>query len=458
MATKNDLFKPMVGTYTRQSVYVTEGIDRQEQRIRKLADQRNLPVVRSFTDNDTSASKARGAQTGWGQLLEAIKAGEVNTVMAVDIDRLLRTPRDLLTLIDLDARILTVDGEIDLTTADGEFRAMMLAILARFEVRRKGERQKRANEHRANAGKAANHVWAPFGYTKDMTIVPEQAAAIRNGAEAYLAGASCSTIARTWNEAGLRTSQGGEFNRVAVSVVLKNPRIAGLSTYLKEVVAEGDWEAILPTETFNAVQEKFSAAKLDVKRPIHTGRHPLVGVAFCGTCGGRMRIGYKQGRHDSAGRDYRCINGDTSRNADMLEKYLSDVVVERLSQDDAHALLLTSDVQNIAELRDEDAKLRGKQKTLTDLFTSGDLPAEVLATNLATIRERLEVVAGLIERGTRGDILAPLIGARDVREAWEALDTDRKRMFFTRLLTVKVNKGRRGVKGFDPNLVEITWL
>jgi len=40
--------------------------------------------------------------------------------------------------------VVTVDGEIDLSTADGEFRATVIAALARFEVRRKGEMSIRA--------------------------------------------------------------------------------------------------------------------------------------------------------------------------------------------------------------------------------------------------------------------------------------------------------------------------
>jgi hypothetical protein len=137
----------------------------------------------------------------------------------------MRSPRDLLTLIDLGARVMTVDGEIDLTTADGEFRAMMLASMARFEVRRKAERQIRANKDAAEKGKPGGH-WQPFGYAVDkVSIVPEEAAAIRNGAEMFLGGMTLPAIAKAWNADGFRTNRGNPFDKVAVARRLSLPEL-----------------------------------------------------------------------------------------------------------------------------------------------------------------------------------------------------------------------------------------
>lgn len=86
-------------------------------------------------------------------MLAAVGRGDFRYVVAVDLDRLLRGQADMLALIESGARVVTVDGEIDLATADGEFRATMTAALARFEGRRMSKRQKRANAHRVTQGK-----------------------------------------------------------------------------------------------------------------------------------------------------------------------------------------------------------------------------------------------------------------------------------------------------------------
>src|SRR5699024_12631080 len=85
--------------------------------------------------------------------------GLFELVVAVDIDRLLRSTRDMNTLMDTGINVATVDGEIDLSTADGEVRAGFLALMARVETRRKSERQLRSNERRRAEGRPAAAWW-----------------------------------------------------------------------------------------------------------------------------------------------------------------------------------------------------------------------------------------------------------------------------------------------------------
>jgi hypothetical protein len=56
-----------------------------------------------------------------------------------------RQTKDLVALIEVGAKVITLDGEIDLSSRDGELRATMLAGFARFEIRHKAERMVRAN-------------------------------------------------------------------------------------------------------------------------------------------------------------------------------------------------------------------------------------------------------------------------------------------------------------------------
>lgn len=81
-------------------------------------------------------------------MLEAAGTGQFDVIVAVDLDRLLRQTKDLVTLIEAGAKVVTLDGEIDLSTPDGELRATMLTAFARFEVRHKAERRRRANARR----------------------------------------------------------------------------------------------------------------------------------------------------------------------------------------------------------------------------------------------------------------------------------------------------------------------
>ena len=215
-----------------------EGVGRQGPRCRALAELRGWDVVTEYVDNDVSASKPRGPGTAWHRLIGDAKAGNVEVIIAVDQDRLLRSLGDLVTLIELGVKVVTVDGEIDLASADGEFRATMAAGLARFEVRRKSERQLRANQHRRE-NKLPSGGRRAFGYTKlaagaitatatrqgadgrewpaygHEPLEPE-ATAVRRGYDMLLAGATLRSIARAWNEAGLMTTVARDWEPYAV--------------------------------------------------------------------------------------------------------------------------------------------------------------------------------------------------------------------------------------------------
>ena len=58
-----------------------------------------------------SATKKRRAGTRWAEMLDDARAGRFSMVVAVDMDRLLRSTKDLNTLIDLGLRKIRVDRE-----------------------------------------------------------------------------------------------------------------------------------------------------------------------------------------------------------------------------------------------------------------------------------------------------------------------------------------------------------
>src|SRR4051812_35884784 len=86
---------------------------------RYVAERPHLSVVATYTDNDISASTRR-MRPAFAQMLADARAGEFDLVVSVHLDRLTRTIRDLLPLLDLAKNegvgTTTVSGELDLTT------------------------------------------------------------------------------------------------------------------------------------------------------------------------------------------------------------------------------------------------------------------------------------------------------------------------------------------------------
>ena len=85
-----------------------------------LADLWDWVFAGMFDEDAVSETKTRGLNTPWDRMSNAIHVGRIQIVVAVDLGRLLRTTRDLLTLTDAgadagagaeaEAKVITLDS------------------------------------------------------------------------------------------------------------------------------------------------------------------------------------------------------------------------------------------------------------------------------------------------------------------------------------------------------------
>ena len=166
----------IAAVYLRQSIDATgEGLAVARQRedcLALCADRGWTPV--EYVDNDTSASK--GTRPAYTRMLGDVRAGKVGALVAWNLDRLYRQPRELEDLIDLadehHLALATIGGETNLATDDGRLFARVKGAVARAEVDRKAARQKRSNDQRADRGMpsrspAGGSVSSPTGSPTD---------------------------------------------------------------------------------------------------------------------------------------------------------------------------------------------------------------------------------------------------------------------------------------------------
>lgn len=274
--------------YARQSLSLSDGIERQVNLCKKLCEAKGWEVVTVYEDNDVSASKKRGRDTAWGRMLEDISDGLFEVVVAVDLDRLLRKVSDLTLLTDAGVRVLTVNGEIDLTTADGQFRATMLASIAQFETRRKAERQLRANAARSAAGKPVP-TRRRYGYETDgCTPREDEAVEVQRLFEEFRKGASIRSLAMDLRSRNVAPGGGKGWPVNRVRGILANPFYGGQVYHLGTTTDSDLVIPIVPREVATEVR----AILADPARKTSPGsaiRHELTGLAECGVCGAHLR-------------------------------------------------------------------------------------------------------------------------------------------------------------------------
>lgn len=439
--------------YLRQSLDRAEGIDSQLIRCTKLVEARGWDIVATFKDNEIRASKPRGPETGWGEMLPRI-GNDFNVVIAVDLDRLLRNTRDLNTLIDLGARVVTVDGEIDLSTADGEFRGTMLAGIARFESRRASERQKRSKQHASETGKWHGGI-PPYGYrAEDHALVPEpsEVKIIKEAAKRLLENYEpMYAIITDWNspkvpggsEPKHQTRGGHHWRQPNLRSILLNRAMLG-----ETKAGVVGWKPIIDLATFDRLQALLTdpSRKVTHSPGVKGGKYSMGGgLTVCGKCGKSLTTSTKSGMNGKhpALACLRRVHGpsdhhvqktrkvtrngekvevqqDTGRVAiahDRLEEYVFSQAIARLkSTEHWHSRKSEKDPAvdaKIAALNEQRTALAQKLDRTEDLAMEG----LISKAKLKTARDSITAEAEQIGRD-----IAKLVGKPSVGEVFGKLD------------------------------------
>lgn len=441
--------------YLRQSPTQNpeEGIDRQEPRTLALVTARGWIDAGSYIDSDVSASKDRGEGTAWARMLADAKAGKIDVVVGVDIDRLLRSTRDLNTLIDHGLTVVTLDGEIDLTTADGEFRASMLASLARFEVRRKGERQSRAQQQRAEKGRPAKGVRLT-GYTVDGEVIPKEAATVRRIFDRFAAGDTLKGVAAGLEADGIKTRRGGRWTSSSVSSILRNARYAGRSVYKGTDVGAATWDAIVPESQFAAVQARLDDPRRKTRGESTARKHLGSGLYFC-DCG--LRVHSSSGLGAGMNR-YTCRNTCHYRSGKPVDDFVLAIIRGRLALPDLKDLLVRpADESELASLSTERIDIRNRLASFESDYDAGLIDGRRLKAATDKAQARLEEIRRaeaklLAQSGPSG-----VFGAENPVEAFDAAPLAIRQQVIDSLAQVTLKKGKHGSRTFDPETVVIAW-
>lgn len=445
--------------YLRQSLDRSgagAAVDRQREDCLKLCAERGWEVVQTYIDNDVSAS-SRKPRPQYMAMLEAIDRDEAEIVVAWHVDRLTRKLTDLEHLIELGEskklRITTVNGDIDLSTDSGRLVGRILASVARGEVERKGARQKRAQQQAAEAGRPAGGRRA-FGYDRTgCEVVEDEAAHVRRAYTDLLTGASLSSIAKSWNEAGATTTMGGAWRHDNVRSVLKNPRYAGLRAYRGEIVGKAVWPGVVDRNTYDAALALLSLPER--RTTVTTARKYLLpGLALCHKCGSDVATGHtRHGKRVYVCRANKCV----SRKAEPVDELVRQVIVGRLSRPDAVELLSEPAAPGLDMRRARAQVVRERLDDLAVGLEEGLLTLAGVRAASDRLRAELVVLEAEMATSVHADALTPLVKADDVAAAWAACDLRQRRAVIDALLTVTLLTPERGHQPFDPDSVRIDW-
>jgi DNA invertase Pin-like site-specific DNA recombinase len=448
------------------------GVARQRQDCEKRAAELGFAVSPvDYSDNDLSAYSGK-RRPGYERLLDDVKAGKVQAVLAWHTDRLHRAPVELEAYIDATAgkgttfvpTYTVTGGLIDLSTPQGRMLARQLGVYARYESEHRAERISRKHQQSAELGRYRGGSARIFGYQDDaMTLHPLEAPMIVNAYQRVIDGEALGSIIRDWNSAGVTSTNGKPWNYSTLRQVLTRPRNYGASQYRGEIVGAGQWQPLVDEPTWRTC----TAVLADPKRRLSTsnaGKYLLAGIALCGICEAEGRRSVM--RSGSAGRSgqrwvvYKCQTGaHLARRASYCDDYVTGLVLRRLAAPDAAESLIAPtdrDGHRVHQLEAE-AIRRQLDETL-DLYTEGILTAGALRETTLRLRSRLSDVESKMVSPQIAGAVTDIVQAEDPALLWESMTWRAKRSVVQALMTVVIEPVPAGrARTFDPEFVRIGW-
>lgn len=435
----------------------------QAKRCREFADRQGWEVVEVVDDYGESAFEREAAtdRPGFARVLELVAERSVDVVLAWRPDRLWRDPIEASVVMRACRRAgvksiaTVVEGLRDPANPGDEMVSTITAAVARYESQAKSVRLRAKARQLAEAGKKAGG-GAPFGYDDRRRIVPAEAEVVRQAFAHVLAGGSVRSLAASWQQRGVLTKQGRQWQLANVSRLLRQPYLAGLRQYQGRIIGPATWEPIVSPDDWYAAQALLAArAGEQAERRSHllTG-----GLAVCGRCGAAMVAQPVSG----GARSIRCPApptrnagcGSVRRRSDPIEAEVLARLWARVREGVAPAPRSPSlEPVSAGALEEVEARL---VQLGHDHYVANLISRPVFLAAHAELSAEAERLRAALDRRPRGPRLPP---PSEWEDRWSTYEVGVQRAILrARIERVVVMPAVRGRKQFDPTKIEIDWL
>jgi len=210
------------------------GPDSQREKIRAWAEMEGVEPEQIDWYED-AASGGDTDRDGLQAMLEKLEDCEYDALVVYRADRLSRSLKDLLVLIEdvldpCDCAFVSVTEPLDTSTPMGR---AVLHMIGTFSELERGLITERLREGRKSKARGGGHATGevPYGYRKtgegELEPDPNTASIVRRIFRLRDEGESLRSIAETLNNAGVPTKSGGNWHASTVRYVLNNEKYEG---------------------------------------------------------------------------------------------------------------------------------------------------------------------------------------------------------------------------------------
>ena len=296
-------------------------LDGQKSSLRRFADREEMEIVNIYEDAGKSGKSIEGRPAFKQMLLDIENGLEIDYILVYKLSRFGRNAADILNSLEhiqaFGVNLICIEEGIDSSQTSGKLLISVLSAVSEIERENIIEQTMNGRKEKARQG-GWNGGFAPYGYflkDKQLFIQEDEAEAVRIIFDKYLNGnMGFHKISNYLNLQGIQKVQRNNgtlslWGTHFIRMIIDNPVYCGKISYGRRVrekvkgskneykqvpqedyiIAEGQHEAIISEELWNAAHEKRELT--GVKSPSKIGRdraHLLSGILKCPKCGGPM--------------------------------------------------------------------------------------------------------------------------------------------------------------------------
>lgn len=440
-----------VGIYIRVSTQeqADEGYSIQEQteRLKKYSEAMKWNVIQIYTDGGFTGSNTN--RPALSRLIADTKSGQVDIVLVYKLDRLSRSQKDTLFLIEdvflkNNVEFVSMSENFDTSSPFGRAMIGILSVFAQLEREQIKERLAMGHLGRAKEGYWHGGGGAPIGYDfidGKLVIDEYEALQIKEVFDLFLQGKSMHGICDI-----MRAKYSNKYsswnNHGAIAKILRNKMYIGIIKY-KKVEYIGQHDPIIETEVFELVQDKlkeYQKTFTEHNKTPFRGNNLLSGVVFCGSCGARYFVATTTSKKRGTYQYYKCYSRDGNtkmkkvdgcKNPNYTKSELDGIITNQI-------LELAYDETEIDNLIRTEYKSNNRTSTfsnriveiekqinkLMDLYQVGNIPIEQIGSRIEPLQREKDSLNAEIKSNVEPTVLSPSATKKIIRKAEKILNGD----------------------------------
>ncbi len=424
MMTKTDytVKKVRVAIYVRVSTQeqAKEGYSIKEQidRLKMYAEVHDYVVVKIYTDAGHSGGNMN--RPALQNMIEDIEAGRIDKVCVYKLDRLSRSQKDTMTLLEdiflsNNCDFESMTEKFDTATSFGRAMIGILSIFAQLERENIKERMTMGMAARIKEGKWRGGKVVPFGYDYEaalekLVVNEYEAMIVKEIFKSFTEGKSISYIADHMLTSG-HTFRNGKADARNIRYILKSKLYCGYQRY-KDQWEKGLHDAIVDEETYDKAQKRIEETKERFlasghKIGVEATSTNLGGLLICARCGAKYakyRTGTKEyGFHFNYGcysRNKKCkhmIKDPNCKNKNWRIEELDSIVFDQIRKlaidpEYIHRIkkdhLQTDTGQKIHAIESQIKQINGQLSRFMDLYGIGKYTIEELDAKTTPLQDQ----------------------------------------------------------------------